>query len=146
MAHTIENSDIRLAVIVDPDMPIGLLANTVATISIGIGAINNSLGNVDLTDNDGVTVKNSASLPVPILQADQSSQNKLVQKALAIKNNGSSIEVVVFPDFARKLHNFEEYLDEFPKRSISNEAIVGIGLIGSSKEVKSLTGSLKLLR
>jgi hypothetical protein len=54
--------------------------------------------------------------------------------------------VVPFPAFARSLHAYAEYEAAFPGRDLGEEAIDGLGLAGPAKWVKSLTGSLKLLR
>jgi hypothetical protein len=54
--------------------------------------------------------------------------------------------IVTFPAFARSLHAYADYEATFPSRDLSEEAIDGLGLVGPSKWVKSLTGSLKLLR
>lgn len=43
--------DIRLAIIVNPELPPGHLANTIAAISIGIGSAMPDLGNRQLTDS-----------------------------------------------------------------------------------------------
>ena len=54
--------------------------------------------------------------------------------------------LVAFPAFARSLHSFADYEKEFPSRTLTSEKIDGIGICGASKWVRSLTGSLKLLR
>ena len=59
----------RMAIVVDPSLAIGLIANTVATIAVGLGAVEPAFGNVTLTDAAGRLIKNSADRPVPILQA-----------------------------------------------------------------------------
>jgi hypothetical protein len=48
--------------------------------------------------------------------------------------------------FARALHDYADYESAFPTRDLSGEAIDGLGLAGPSKWVRSLTGSLRLLR
>ena len=50
------------------------------------------------------------------------------------------------PEFARAIHGFEEYQALFPGKDLAIEVIEGIGLAGPEKWVRSLTGSLKLLR
>ena len=57
--------DKRIAIIVDPSLSLGLIANTVATIGIGIGAVDADLGNTPLTDVTGRAVKTSANRPAP---------------------------------------------------------------------------------
>ena len=51
-----------------------------------------------------------------------------------------------FPAFARSLHLYADYEAAFPDRDLSEETIDGLGLAGPAKWVRSLTGSLKLLR
>ena len=51
-----------------------------------------------------------------------------------------------FPQFARSLHDFAEYQVQLAARDLATETIEGLGLAGPEKWVKSLTGSLKLLR
>ncbi|QQO20570.1 DUF2000 domain-containing protein [Bradyrhizobium diazoefficiens] len=132
----------RIAIIVNPDLPLGLIANTVAALSIGIGAAAQELGGAFLTDMDGRTVRTSSNRPVPILQAPPEALNALLQRAQTV----DGAIVVPFPRFARSLHQFEQYLAEFPQRALTKEIIDGVGLYGSDKWIRSLTGSLKLLR
>jgi hypothetical protein len=136
-------ADKRIAIIVDPSLPLGLIANTVATVSIGIGAVDTGFGNRTLTDVMGRAVKNSADRSVPVLQAPASEILTLLLKALPAPDGAV---VVPFPKFARSLHVFADYQAQFPKRALSAETIEGLGLAGPEKWIKSLTGSLKLLR
>jgi hypothetical protein len=137
------NEDIRIAIIVNPELPLGLLANTVGAIAIGLGARLPALGNSQLTDKDRKTLDTSANRPLPILQAPPDVIAVAMRRALPMPEGAS---VVPFPAFARALHDFSEYLTVFPTRSLDEEQIDGLGLAGPSKWVKSLTGSLKLLR
>ncbi len=136
-------SGLRIAVIVDPSLPLGLLANTVATFSVGLGAAQPQFGNSRLTDVSGRTVRNSADRPVPILQAPNDVIRMLLLKALPAPE---SAIVVPFPRFARSLHAFADYQEQFPKCDLASEILDGLGVAGPEKWVKSLTGSLKLLR
>lgn len=135
--------DLRIAIIVNPELPLGLLANTVGAIAIGLGARLPVLGNVQLTDRDQKTLDTSSNLPVPILQAPPDVIAVAMRRALPIPEGAA---VVPFPAFARALHDFAAYRAGFPTRSLDGETIDGLGLAGPAKWVKSLTGSLKLLR
>jgi Protein of unknown function (DUF2000) len=46
-------ADKRIAIVVDPSLTIGLIANTIATIAIGLGAVEPAFGNMTLTDVAG---------------------------------------------------------------------------------------------
>jgi len=135
--------DLRIAVVVAPSLPIGLIANTVATTCIGIGTVVTELGRTLLTDTSGRTVQTSANRPVPVLQASEEAIGALLLRALPAPERAV---VVPFPRFARSLHRFEDYLTEFPRRDLKDEIIEGLGLAGPEKWIRSLTGNLKLLR
>ena len=124
----------KIAIIVDPQLPLGLVANTVATIGIGLGAVAPDLGGAVLTD---------ANRAVPILQATPETMAQILMKAQSPDAAGF---IVAFPQFARSIHSFADYQALFPTKSLSSETIEGLGLAGPDKWVKSLTGSLKLLR
>jgi hypothetical protein len=87
-------TDKRIAIVVDPSLAIGLIANTVATIA---GAAEPAFGNVTLTDAAGRLIKNSADRPVPILQAPAEAILATLLRALPTREG----EIVVpFPQFA----------------------------------------------
>jgi len=133
----------RIAIIVDPSLAIGLIADTVATIAIGLGAVEPAFGNVTLTDVAGRSVKNSADRPVPILQAPAEAIRMALLRALPAPDGGI---VVPFPQFARSLHDSAAYQAQFAARDLATETIEAVGFAGPERWVKSLTGSLKLLR
>ncbi|ENN87403.1 hypothetical protein RHSP_27501 [Rhizobium freirei PRF 81] len=135
--------DFRLAIVINPDLPLGLIANTAGAIAIGLGARFPALAARQLVDSEGRTVDISSNTPVPMLQADADTIRSLLLKAL---QQQSERAVVAFPAFARSLHDYREYETRFPDRDLAAEAIDGLGIAGPSKWVKSLTGSLKLLR
>ena len=74
--------DTRLAIIVNPELTPGHLANTIAAICIGIGSAMPGLGNQRLTDSRQNTIDISSNRPVPILQADGATIRALLLKAL----------------------------------------------------------------
>nr|WP_321979974.1 DUF2000 domain-containing protein [uncultured Cohaesibacter sp.] len=137
-------SDLRVAIIINPDMPVGLIANTASAIAIGLGGNQPILAARSLTDSVGRTINVSSRLPVPILQASQETIGGLLLKALEKKHEDA--HVVPFPAFARSLHAYADYESSFPDRNLAEEEIDGLGLVGPSKWIRSLTGSLKLLR
>lgn len=135
--------DIRIAIIVNPALPLGLIANTVGVISIGLGARLPRLGARQLTDRDRRTIDICSSRPVPILQAEADGIRSLLLRAV---DHPEERAIVPFPAFARSLHDYRDYEATFADRDLSEETIDGLGLAGPSKWIRSLTGSLKLLR
>ncbi|MBB3457798.1 hypothetical protein FHT86_006116 [Rhizobium sp. BK313] len=135
--------DIRLAIVVNPALPLGLIANTAGAIAIGLGAKFPALAARQLSDREGRTIDISSNMPVPVLQADAEAIRSLLLKTLPQQDDRA---IVPFPAFARSLHDYREYEATFPDHNLAGEVIDGLGLAGPSKWVKSLTGSLKLLR
>jgi hypothetical protein len=135
--------DLRIAIVVDPALGAGLLANTVAVIAAGIGAARPAIGGVRLTDATGRAIWNSADRPIAVLQADKARLADLLLRAEAAPPDAT---VVAFPAFARSIHGFEDYAALFPLRTLATEDLEGIGLCGPERWVRSLTGSFKLLR
>jgi hypothetical protein len=135
--------DLRLAVIVDPGLPLGLLANTVAVIAAGLAAAVPGIGGVCLRDAEGVAFFNSADRPIPILGADGPTMTALLMRAA---ERPDEARIVAFPAFARSLHAFADYAEALPSRRLGSEKLDGLGLVGPSRWVRSLTGALKLLR
>jgi hypothetical protein len=137
------SGDLRLAVVVDPSLPPGRLANTVAVIAAGLGAVCPGVGGVCMTDADGCSFFNSADRPVAVLQSDAAGLAALWGRTADAPDDA---RIVVFPAFARSLHAFGEYAEALRTRSLADERLEGIGLAGPARWVRSLTGSLKLLR
>ncbi|PSJ40536.1 DUF2000 domain-containing protein [Allosphingosinicella deserti] len=133
----------RIAIVVDPSLPPGLIANTVAVIGIGLGAAAPWLGGDRLVDADGRVVMSSASRPVPVLQADAAALAGLLTKACPVPDGAV---LVPFPHYARAIHDFAAFRDGFATHRLSEARIDGIGLAGPGKWVRSLTGSCGLLR
>lgn len=139
-----EMDDLRIAIVVNPTLPVGLLSNTVATIGIGLGAGQPAFGNVELSDRPGLAYLTSANRPVPVLQAASDAMHALMMKASSSRPTNSNL--VLFPAFARMLHSFDDYRNAISMRDLTEEQIDGVGLYGPTRWIKSLTGSLKLLR
>ena len=135
--------DLRVAIVLDPSLPPGLLANTAAAIGIGLGAVVTSLGGVVLTDAGGRPFAVGSTRPVPILRADEAVLPSLFQRAVPAP---AAAAVVPFPRFARAMHDFTSYAAAVPLRDLAKEPLDGVGLAGPAAWVRSLTGSLPLLR
>jgi len=135
--------DIRVAIIVNPALPMGLLANTVGAVAIGLGAKLPMLAACQLTDRQGCAVDIMSNRPVPVLQAGEDVIRGLMLKALPQSRDRA---IVPFPAFARSIHAYADYERAFPDRELADEIIDGVGLAGASRWIRSLTGALKLLR
>ena len=136
--------ELRVAVIVAPDMPLGLVANSVGVIAVGLGAQCPHLADGALADGGGRRFASVCNQPMPVLQADRATIRNVMLKAFARRQNGAAI--VPFPAFARSIHVFADYEKALGTKSLEDEEIDGLGLAGPAAWIRSLTGSLKLLR
>jgi hypothetical protein len=135
--------DWRVAIVLDPSLSPGFLANTVAVIAIGLGSARPGLAGGELADGTGRRYRVSANRPVPVLQADAAAIRALLLRALPPPDGAV---VVPFPALARSLHAYADYAAIVPTRDLADERIDGLGLAGPPQWVRSLTGALKLLR
>ncbi|CNH61414.1 Uncharacterized protein conserved in bacteria [Yersinia thracica] len=133
----------RIAIIVNPELPVGLIANTTSAVGIGLAAKFPQLAGAVLSDSAGKEIDVSSKLPVPILQANAVQIREVLLKALAATHERA---IVPFPAFARSMHSYQDYEKAFSLRSLADEQLDGLGLVGPEKWVRSLTGALKLLR
>ena len=136
-------AETRLAIVVNPTLSRGELANTVGALSIGIGAAIPSLAGDELGDREGQSFHTSAKCPVPVLQADAEVLCDLYRRTVT---KPPEAVVVLFPRFARPLHAFSDYVDALASRELAAEPLDGLAIVGPAKWVRSLTGALKLLR
>ncbi len=80
---------------------------------------------------------------MPILHADEAGLRTLLLRALPAPPGGA---LVPFPRFARAMHDFAAYRAAVAGRDLGAEPLDGLGLVGPPAWVRSLTGSLPLLR
>lgn len=138
-----ELSTRRVVVIADPAAPLGLLANAVGVVALGLGAVEPALAGQQLQDCLGRQFRASASLPLPVLQAGPEAMHALFERA---RSDAAIDAVVAFPHFARQIHDFASYQISLRERDLASEALAAIGLLGEGAAVKGLTRGLALLR
>lgn len=132
----------RIAIIVNPSVPIGMLGNAIAVVSIGIGASAPQLGGHPLTDGVGRSFRSSAVVAVPVLQASPAEMLMLLDQCRL----ASGIDTTVaFPEFARGVHDFATYRDKLGGLDLTAEPLASIGVAGDTGAVKRLTKRLRLL-
>jgi len=135
--------------IVDENLPRGIIANTTAALGISLASQESGLVGKQLKDKDGRTHEAITNVPIPILSLC-SDEIKLLYDNL--KDNSledtseNAIRVIGFNDVAQKSHHYDDYeikLMQSPKEEIG---YLGLCLYGPKKKVNKLTGSMKMLR
>ena len=138
-----ERPDLRIAIVADPAAPRGLLANAVGVVAVGLGALQPAIGAQPLVDRGGRTFHSSATIGLPVLEADAAALTALLDRALHAPGVDA---VIAFPQFARSLHDFVVYRAELAARDLADEPLAALGLVGRDAAVRALTRPLRLLR
>ncbi|UTH74697.1 DUF2000 domain-containing protein [Chromobacterium sp. IIBBL 290-4] len=133
--------ELRCAIIVDPDLPVGVIANTAAVLSMTLGRRHPELVGADLADADGGARLGITTVPIPVLKGDAAQLRALREQA---RQAGLTVVELIYA--TRSTRSYQEYaavLRDTPQRDLQYQ---GLALCGSAKRVRQLTGSLGLLR
>jgi len=132
----------KIVLVVDPELPLGLVVNTAAYLSFSLGQ---SLDNVlaeDAIDSLGRVHLGTSPITMPILKADKELLKSIFEKA----SQNKDIKIMDFTNIAQKHRVYEAYIEEIKTTPIEDLEYLGLALFGAKKAVNSLTGSLPLLR
>ena len=136
-------SDFKMVIVLDQGLPVGLLSNTAAVLSLTLGNKIEGLIDKELTDGSGTIHAGLTNQPLPILKANTDSLKLLYKKALMLKDNLLLVDIT---DAAQTTKNYIDYEIKLKNKTSEELKILGLALAGSNKSVKSLTGNLSLLR
>ncbi|TWM34956.1 hypothetical protein CHCC14821_4101 [Bacillus paralicheniformis] len=134
----------KCALIIDENLPLGLIANTAAILGAALGKNKPGLLGENVTDGSGIDHLGIVKLPIPILKGNAELLHQLRQKLLTDEFN--DILTVDFTDVAQGIHTYKAYIETFQSTAASDYRYFGIGVCGDKKKVARLTGSLGLLR
>lgn len=130
----------KAAIIINPDVPTGLLANAVACITSGLFHNETDLVGEKIEGKDVVYIP-ITKIPILILKPGTRSLldiAKEVQKA--------NIKHIIFTREAQQTTDYTTYTESVVNKSLEEVNIVGIGVVGPEKTINSLTGNLPMLR
>ena len=135
---------LKCVLVMDPDLPLGVIANTAAICGITLGRHLPEAVGPDVRDRDGRPHLGIIKFPVPVLKADRE-----VLRAIRERLYGPDFAEVVavdFSDLAQGCRTYEEFLFKAADTPEADLTYLGLGLCGPKKLVDRLTGSLPLLR
>lgn len=130
--------------VIDHTLPIGLIANTAAVLSLSLGQRNPELIGPDLMDKGGSMHAGITTIVMPVLKGDKDVIQNIFKKAKLLENSG--MQVIDITDAAQTTKNYADYAQKLSEKSSDELRFLGICLYGPHSFVKSLTGSLSLLR
>lgn len=136
------NAELKCVVVINEEDTPGVVANTIACLSFGLGAVFPEAVVEPTADKSGTVHGGIINMPVPVLRA-----NGETIKDIFLKAQGSEhVHVLDMNNRAQEAHTVQEYKELLGASSVGELKYAGIALYGSKKEVNKLTGSLKLFR
>lgn len=132
----------KCVIILDQDLPIGLLTNTSAVLSLTLGKSVDGILGQDIEDGSGEKHKGITNTVLPILKTNKENLTNICEKAKKMEN----ITVVDFSDVAQRTKTYEDYAQQLKNTKAEDLRYLGIALYGDEKQVNSLSGNLPLLR
>lgn len=130
--------------VIDHSLPLGLIANTAAVLSLSLGQRNPELVGPDLQNKDGETHAGITTIVMPVLKGDKDVIYSICRKAKALDHPG--LQIIDVTDAAQTTKNYADYASKLAEKASEELRFFGVCLYGPIDIVKSLTGSLPLLR
>ena len=131
----------KVVMIIDGELPTGLIANTAAVLAITLGNKISTLLGSDIYDGSGERYIGITTTPIPILKSSTEAIRSLRERAI-----NEDLFVVDFSNAAQTTKDYESYTQKLAETSTDQLCYLGIALYGSSKPINKLTGSMPLLR
>ena len=134
----------KCVIIVDENLPLGIIANTAAILGITMGMKMPDVVGNDVLDLEGNAHMGIIQFPVPILKGNIGILKKL--RTRLFEPQFSELTVVDFSDLAQGCKTYNELIGKMANTSESRLNYIGIAVCGNKKQINKLTGSMPLLR
>ena len=129
---------------VDENLPLGIIANTVAILGITMGMKMPDVVGNDVLDSEGNPHMGIIQFPVPILKGNTQILKKL--RTRLFEPQFSELTVVDFSDLAQGCKTYDEFIGKMANTSEIKLNYIGIAICGNKKQINKLTGNMPLLR
>lgn len=136
--------ELKCVMVIDTDLPTGLIANTAAVLALTLGNKIDGIIGSSVNDGSGHSHEGITTTPIPILKGDAKKIKELREKLYT--EEFSELLVVDFSNAAQTTKSYEEYTQKIATFSTNDLEYLGLALCGDKKKVNKLTGSMGLLR
>ena len=135
----------KLVMVINRDLPLGLVANTAAVLGISLSKIyREDIVGGDIADADGNLHLGITAQTIPILSASRE-QVKEIREAM-FEPAFAEVAAIDFSEAAQRCLNYDQYMRSLSQLSAEELFYLGVCMYGPKKKVNKLTGSLPLLR
>lgn len=130
----------KAAIIINPDLPTGILANAVACIASGLFLNGRDLVGPQINGKDVVYIP-ITKIPILLLKPGNKSLQQLCKEAQTM-----NLKYMAFTQEAQSTTNYDEYEKSVYGLPLESVNLIGLGVVGPVKIINSLVGSLPMLR
>ena len=135
----------KLVMVINRDLPLGLVANTAAVLGISLSKIyREDIVGGDIVDADGNLHLGITAQTIPILSVSRE-QVKEIREAM-FEPAFAEVAAIDFSEAAQRCLNYDQYMRSLSQLSAEELFYLGVCMYGPKKKVNKLTGSLPLLR
>lgn len=144
MGTDMETQNMKCVMVIDENLPLGLITNTAAVMGVTIGKQIPQTVGIDVYDKTGNRHLGVTKFPIPILKGNPSLIKELREKLYLSEYCG--LMVIDFSDVAQGCKTYDEFTGKIAGVAESELNYLGIAICGDRKQVNKLTGSIPLLR
>lgn len=130
----------KAAIIIDPTLPLGILANAVACITSGLFLEGKDLVGSEIAGKE-VTYIPITKIPILILKPGEKSLVEILSQAQKV-----NLKYMAFTKEAQSTTDYDTYVERVTGKPVDSVSIIGVGIVGPTKIINSLVGSLPMLR
>jgi hypothetical protein len=130
--------------VIDKELPLGLIANTAAVLAASLGRQVDGLIGKDVLDQDETLHPGITQATISLLSGDSPLIHSIRQKL--VTDQPGDLYFVDFCDVAQRSKKYEDYTAQLSQTPENELHYLGIAIYGPNKQVDRLTGSIALLR
>jgi hypothetical protein len=134
----------KLVVIINQDLPLGLIANTATVLGLSLGDRVKGIIGPDIQDKDGRVHAGITQVNIPVLGVNGEQLKSLYDSLFDAQYE--DVTVIDFNTVAQRSKCYEDYTQELAACSQEKLDYLGVCLYGPAPKINKLTGSLRLLR
>ena len=134
--------DNRIAIILDPKLAVGQMANRAAVLATGLTARHPEIVGPQLETADGRRLQGITKVPMAVLAAKDTAE----VRRLTLKADRLGCTLMVYLSRAQGLRSYAAYTESIAQDRFEELDVDGLILYGPKKRVNKVTGNLALIR
>lgn len=138
------DSTMKCVMVIDSELPIGIMANTSAILGITLGKYIPEQIGADVADASGLSHLGIITIPVTMLSGSRAILKDMRERLY--NPEFADLIVVDFSDVAQSCNIYSEYIAKASITTEHDHNYYGIAIYGSKKKVNKLTGFMPLIR